>query len=146
MFKRGRLIVLLGPVGVGKSTVIKGLAYELRARGFRVSTTFIKAFHGPSYLLWTLATKLIGLRTDRLAPWYVIPRSGRLKLARILTVLSAYLDAFFTIPFKLLKVLALRALGFYVLSEEYLHSTLIDYVHSYIALGLRGWIVEHRSL
>ncbi|MGC8544237.1 MAG: hypothetical protein ACP5NQ_09865, partial [Vulcanisaeta sp.] len=46
------------------------------------------------------------------------------------------------IPLKLVKVLMLRALGFYVLSEEYMHSTLIDYVYSYVALGLRGWVYE----
>jgi GTPase SAR1 family protein len=140
MPRRGRLIVFLGLVGVGKSTVIRGLANELRARGFRVSTTFIKAFHGPSYLLWMYVTRLLDLRNGRLSPLYVIPRSGRLGLARVLTILSAYLDAFISIPFKLIKVLMLRALGFYVLSEEYMHSTLIDYVHSYIALGLRGWV------
>ena len=142
MPKRGRLIVFLGPVGVGKSTVIKGLANELRARGFRVSTTFIKAFHGPSYLLWILVTRLLGLRTGWLAPWYVIPRSGRLKLVKVLTLLSAYIDAFISIPLKLVKVLMLRALGFYVLSEDYMHSALIDYAHSYIASGLRGWVYK----
>jgi nicotinamide riboside kinase len=62
MPRRGRLIVFLGPVSVGKSTMIRGLATELRAKSFRVSTTFIKAFHGPSYLLWKLTARLLELR------------------------------------------------------------------------------------
>ncbi len=135
MPKRGRLIVFLGPVGVGKSTVIKGLANELRARGFRVSTTFIKAFHGPSYLLWILVTRLLGLRTGWLAPWYVIPRSGRLELARVLTVLSAYIDSLFSLPLRLLWVRMLRALDVYVLSEDYLHSTIFDYIFTIRFMG-----------
>ncbi len=137
MLRRGRLIVFLGPVGVGKSTVIRGLAVELRARSFRVSTVFIKAFHGPSYLLWMFIAGLLGLRIDWIAPWYIIPKSGRLELARALTALSIYLDTFIMIPFKLLKMFMFRALGFYVLSEEYIHSTLIDYVYSCIMLRLR---------
>jgi len=49
MIKRDKLIVFLGSVGIGKSTVIKGLAYVLKARGFRTYRIFIKAFHGSAY-------------------------------------------------------------------------------------------------
>lgn len=137
MPKRGRLIVFLGPVGVGKSTVIKGLANELRARGFRVSTTFIKAFHGPSYLLWRFVIRLLGLRTGWLAPWYVIPRSSRLKLTKMLMNFTMYMDALFVIPLKLLHIYVLKILDFYVLSEEYLSSTIFDYLYACINLGIK---------
>jgi len=71
MARRGRLIVLLGPIGVGKSTIIRGLTQELRARGFRTDTTFIKSFHGPTYALWVLTARLLGLN-GRYAPWFMV--------------------------------------------------------------------------
>jgi len=135
MPRKGRLIVFLGPVGVGKSTVIRGLANELRARGFRTYTIFIKAFHGPSYMLWLFIIKLLGLRRGWLAPWYLMIRSGMLRLAKALTLISAYVDALLSLPLKLFWVYMLRALGIYVLSEDYLRSTIFDYIFTICFMG-----------
>jgi GTPase SAR1 family protein len=140
MARRGRLIVFLGPVGVGKSTIIRGLTQELRARGFRTYTTFIKAFHGPAYALWVLTARLLGLN-GKYAPWFIIPRSGRVNLARTLMTLSIYLDAFFLIPLKLALIRVLRYIGYYVISEEYLNSTIFDYIYSIIDMGTQDEFV-----
>jgi energy-coupling factor transporter ATP-binding protein EcfA2 len=138
MTRRGRLIVFLGPVGVGKSTVIKGLAYVLKARGFRTYRTFIKAFHGPAYILWVLIVKLLGLSVNsKYSPWLLIQRSGRIVLARKLLVLSIYLDAFISIPLKIIIVRVLRRFGYYVLSEEYLQSSLLDHIFTAINLKIK---------
>ncbi len=136
MARRGRVIVFLGPVGVGKSTIIRGLMQELRARGFRTYTTFIKSFHGPAYALWVLTARLLGLN-GKYSPWFMISRSGRVNLARGLTVLSIYLDAFFSIPLKLALTRLLRYFGYFVISEEYLNSTIFDHIYLVIDVGIR---------
>jgi len=130
MPRRGKLIVLLGPVGVGKSTIIGYLSQILKVRGFRTSTVFIKAFHGLAYMLWIFVAKLLGINIKKhYAPWFVIPKSGRISLAKVLGIVSIYLDVFLSIPLKLAKVRLLKAIGHYVLSEEYLCSTLLDYMY-----------------
>jgi energy-coupling factor transporter ATP-binding protein EcfA2 len=128
MPRRGKLIVFLGPVGVGKSTIIRGLTQTLKANGLKVSIVFIKAFHGPSYVLWALMARILGVES-KYAPWFMIARSGRINLAKVLASISLYLDVFFVIPLKLLKIILLRSSGYYVISEEYLYSTLFDYIY-----------------
>jgi GTPase SAR1 family protein len=134
---RGKLVVLLGPVGVGKSTIIRGLTQTLKVNGLKVSTVFIKAFHGPSYVLWALTVRILGIES-KYAPWFIIPRSGRINLAKVLATISLYLDVFFVIPLKLLKITLLRNSGYYVISEEYLYSTLFDYIYSDFDSKMRG--------
>jgi thymidylate kinase len=141
MTKRGKLIALLGPVGVGKSTVIRGLAQALESRGFKTFTLFIKSFHGPAYILWTLTAKLLSLDSSH-APWFTIPKSGRVGLARVLAMLSIYLDALFSIPLKLIIARTLRRAGYWVVSEEYLHSTLFDHMYAIINLKLKGKLIS----
>jgi len=137
MARRGKLIVFLGPVGVGKSTIIRELTKKLRARGFRTYITFIKAFHGPAYALWVLIARLLGLN-GKYAPWFIIPRSGRVNLAKMLMVISIYLDAFFSIPLKLIVTRILRHAGYYILSEEYIQSTLFDYIFTFINFNIKS--------
>jgi GTPase SAR1 family protein len=141
MARRGRLIVFLGPVGVGKSTIIRGLTQELRARGFRTYTTFIKAFHGPAYTLWVLTVRILGLN-GKYAPWFIMPRSGRVNLARTLMVLSIYFDAFLSIPFKLMIIRILRYFKYHILSEEYIQSTLFDYIFAIIDLKIKDKFIN----
>jgi GTPase SAR1 family protein len=138
---RGKLVVLLGPVGVGKSTIIRGLTQTLKVNGLKVSTVFIKAFHGPSYVLWALTVRILGIES-KYAPWFMIPRSGRINLAKVLATISLYLDVFFVIPLKLLKITLLRNSGYYVISEEYLYSTLFDYIYSGFDLKMRGRLMN----
>jgi GTPase SAR1 family protein len=138
---RGKLVVLLGPVGVGKSTIIRGLTQTLKANGLKVSTVFIKAFHGPSYVLWALMARILSVES-KYAPWFMIPRSGRINLAKILATISLYLDVFFVIPLKLLKIILLRNSGYYVISEEYLYSTLLDYIYPGFNLKMRGRLMN----
>jgi len=137
MARRGRVIVFLGPIGVGKSTTIRGLTQELRARGFRTYTIFIKSFHGLAYVLWVLTARLLGLKKGRYAPWFMVSMSGRVNLVRGLTVLSIYLDAFFSIPLKLALTRLLRYFGYFVISEEYLNSTIFDHIYLIIDVGIR---------
>ncbi len=137
MARRGRLIVFLGPIGVGKSTIIRGLTQELRTRGFRTYTTFIKAFHGPAYALWVLTARLLGLN-GKYAPWFIIYKSGYANLAKVLLMLSIYLDTFISIPLKLMIVRTFKCIGYYVISEEYLQSTIFDYIYSIVNARMRN--------
>lgn len=141
MLRRGKLIVFLGPTGVGKSTIIRYLVQALRIRGFRVSTIFIKGYHGPAYVLWVLVAKLLGIK-ESYAPWFIIPRSGRVGLAKVLTMVSMYLDTFLSILLKLMKIKLLRGIGYYIISEEYLHLTLLDYDYSIASLKIKSRFVS----
>jgi len=127
---KGVLIVLLGPVGVGKSSVSNILIRIFRYRGFRAHKSFIKAFHGPSYLLWRSIVSLLGLPKDY-APWYVIRMSGYSSLAKALIIVSAYIDSLLCLPLKIILTRFLEFFRYIVISEEYLHTTLFDYLYSY---------------
>ncbi len=133
---RGILVVFLGPVGVGKSTIIGLLVGVLNTLGIRARRTFLKAFHGLSYVLWASAAKLLALPRGR-ASWYIIPRCGYIGLARALTLVSAYLDAFVNMPMRIFISKLYRLAGFVVLCEEYLYTALYDYLYSYAALNIR---------
>lgn len=140
-WNKGKLIVFLGQVGVGKSTVIRNMLYALKARGLRVSTTSIKSFHVPSYLLWIFMVKILRIRS-KYSPWFAICRTGRIRLAKTLVILSTYVDALLVIPIKLIKINLLRIAKHYILSEEYVHSTLFDYIYSYTNLGINNNIAK----
>ncbi|RLF17222.1 MAG: hypothetical protein DRZ82_10030 [Thermoprotei archaeon] len=134
--RKGILVVFLGPVGVGKSTIIGLLTHVLNTLGIKVRRIFLKASHGLSYLLWSSAAKLLALPEGH-APWYVIPKCGYISLARTLTLVSAYLDAFVNMPTRILISKLYRFTGFVVLCEEYLYTALYDYLYSYAALNVR---------
>jgi len=130
------LIVFLGPVGVGKSTITGLLIRILNTLGIKIHKTFLKSFHGLSYALWASTAKLLAI-PGGCAPWYAIPKCGYTSLARALTLLSAYLDAFINLPARILVSKLFKFVGFMVLSEEYLYTALYDYLYSYIALNIR---------
>ncbi len=135
---KGKLIIFLGPVGVGKSTVIDVLtSYMLRSVNARIHRTFIKSFHGLSYALWVFIAKLLGLPRDY-APWYSVPMRGYVDVARILSLLSASIDALVNMPLKILIIKMLKLMGYTVISEEYLHSTIIDYLYTYAHLNIKS--------
>jgi thymidylate kinase len=141
--RNGRLIVFLGPVGVGKSTIISRLVQELKTRKIKVFTIFIKAFHGSSYILWTFVARILGFKNitkKHYAPWFSIPRSGCINLARVLIIISLYFDTFLSIPLKLMLIKLLKYAGYFVLSEEYIHSTLLEYIYSFIDLKMEGML------
>jgi len=134
MLSRGKLVVFLGPVGVGKSTVIRALLNLSKKRGIKAKSVYIKAFHGPSYLLWKIASHIIAREVNRkLAPWYIVGKINR-NLSRCLLLISVYLDSI-TIPFILiLKVIIPKLLRVNIFVEEYLLGTLFDYIYSFYKL------------
>ena len=136
---KGKLIVIVGPVGVGKSTVINALSKVLSYENVSVMKTFLKAFHGPCFVIWLLATKLINnkrktIKLRKYAPWYILTKFNEV-LARRIALLTSLLDVTFTIPSKLLWINLLKRVGYVVLCEEYLYGTLIDYIYSLISIG-----------
>jgi energy-coupling factor transporter ATP-binding protein EcfA2 len=131
---RGKLVAFLGPVGVGKSTIIRALLSFSKKRRIKAKSVSIKAFHGPSYFLWKIISHIIARKVDsKLAPWYVVGKINR-SLSRCLLLISAYIDSI-TIPFILvLKVIVPRLCGVNIFVEEYLLGTLFDYVYSFYKL------------
>jgi thymidylate kinase len=133
--KRGAFIAFLGPVGVGKTTIIKHLAWRLRQRGLNTLTISIKSYHGLSYVLWFFVARAVKAPKN-FAPWYSIPTIlGLKRVAKVLAILSAYLEVLIHIPLKLIVVILLRRFGFIIISEEYLSATLLDYFLSWRDLG-----------
>jgi thymidylate kinase len=122
-------VAFLGPVGVGKSTVMRYLAEVLRVQGRRVYVGFLKSFHGISYALWFFIARILGLRSrGRYAPWLLLIKAGKVKVAKPLLNLTMYFDAFLFIPAKLLLLRSLKRLGFVVLVEEYAYTSILDYL------------------
>jgi deoxyadenosine/deoxycytidine kinase len=135
MKKRGKFIVFMGPVGVGKSTIVRCLSQTLKMRGLRVLVTFIKSYHGLSYVMWSFVAKLVKAPKGY-APWYSIPTLlGLKRVARVLATLSAYCDAMLFLPIKLAVITLVKRLGFYAISEEFLTVTFLDYLISQKDLG-----------
>lgn len=132
---RKALIAVVGPVGVGKSTMIMLLSDSLREKGISITTTYLKAFHGLSFIIWQLTSKLmfssqkVLLSQSIVAPWYRMSKFHE-KLAWKLTLFTALIDALFSIPIKLLHINILRLVGYTVLCEEYLYGTLTDYMYT----------------
>ena len=125
------MVAFLGPVGVGKSTVMLYLAEVLRIRGQRVHVDVLKSFHGISYALWFFIARILGLRSGgRYAPWLLLIRGGRSRIAKLLLNLTLYFDAYFFIPAKLLLLRLLKRLGFVVLVEEYAYTSILDYLYT----------------
>ncbi|MEM3680048.1 MAG: hypothetical protein QW359_00130 [Metallosphaera sp.] len=135
---KAKIIAVVGPVGVGKSTVIKVLMCFFSKSGLKVKFTYIKAFHGPSYLLWKVVRHVLAPKENsRLAPWYVISKINQ-RIARLLLLISIYLDSI-TIPLMLmLKVRLPKYRGITVLVEEYLLGTLLDYIYSFYKSEMIG--------
>jgi thymidylate kinase len=125
------LVAFLGPVGVGKSTVMHYLAEVLRVQGRRVYVSFLKSFHGASFALWFFIARILGLRSKgKYAPWLLLIKAGKVKVAKPLLNLTMHFDAFLFIPAKLLLLRLLKKLGFVVLVEEYAYTSILDYLYT----------------
>jgi broad-specificity NMP kinase len=125
------LVAFLGPVGVGKSTVMRYLAEVLKIKGQRVLVGVLKSFHGISYALWFFIARILGLRSrGRYAPWLLLIKGRKIEVAKLLLNLAMYFDAFLFIPTKLLLLRSLKRLGFVILVEEYAYTSILDYLYT----------------
>jgi thymidylate kinase len=121
-----RLIVLLGPVGVGKSTQLNLTAQTLRQRGIKVSITQLKALHVFCGIFITLIVAF--LREDSGRNPFRVLRTKRVEVAAKLFPIMALLDVpSFTIRYWLNVALPLK-FGRVVLVEECMYGTLAEYV------------------
>lgn len=135
---KAKIIAVVNPVGVGESAVIKVLTHFFNKGGLKTKSTYIKAFHGPSYLLWKVIRYILALKENgKLASWYVVGKVNK-RIARLLLLTSIYLDSI-TLPFMLVvKVKLPKYLGITVLVEEYLLGTLLDYIYGFYKLEMTG--------
>jgi broad-specificity NMP kinase len=136
----GKLIVFLGPVGVGKSTIIRALLRISRERGIKAKSVYIKAFHGPSYFLWKIISCMITRKANsKLAPWYIVGKINKILSQRLLLI-SIFFDSI-TIPLVVMqKVIMPRLHGTNIFIEEYLLGTLFDYAYSFYEVGRRDYL------
>lgn len=129
----GKVIVLLGPVGVGKSTIANYLLASLNSMNFRTIKTFMKSYHGLSYFLWAIMARMLGIHF-KYAPWYELTRKYK-NLSRVLGLISMYVDILFLV-IKSLWIKLHRSFGYFVLVEECLQSTVLDYLFMHAKLKL----------
>jgi broad-specificity NMP kinase len=64
------------------------------------------------------------------APWLLLIKAGKVKVAKPLLNLTMHFDAFLFIPAKLLLLRLLKKLGFMVLVEEYAYTSILDYLYT----------------
>lgn len=132
-----RLIVFTGTVGSGKSTQIELLAFELRKKGVKIKTAFIKTDHVFAHLLSLfLARVLIKSRKD--------PRRAHVRalieekpvIFKRLFKLWLTLDLFSIALRFLLEIFLPTRMGYTVLIEEYIPATICDYIYFSRAISL----------
>jgi len=125
MIEKNRIIVFLGPVGVGKSTQIRYLSMKYNLLNIKFRNTQFKSLHILSNFLLLFFLKLLGENLDnnpRQLFWTKHRRIGR-RIWPILVLLdmpSSILRFFFTIniPFNFNQL---------IFVEEYLPASIIDY-------------------
>lgn len=130
-----RIIAFVGTVGAGKSTQIRLLASELKARGLRVKTTSIKTGHIFAYLLKVFLAKILVRGRKDVYPIRALIEDkphlfGRIfKFWLTLDMLSISIRFTLTIyiPLKMRRI---------VIVEEYLFATIADYIYLARVLGL----------
>jgi len=146
-----RFIIFFGPVGVGKTTLAEFLRSRLGKKGLRVKITFLKAFHGFSFILWDLVARISHYKKkthnrDYHAPWLHVAQISE-KLAWGLTLITAVIDTFLSIPLRLLQIEFLKLLYDAVICEEYLLGTISDYLFTLLkAKSKRGSSILRFSL
>ena len=135
--KKPRLVAFMGTVGSGKSTQIELLAIELRKKGLKVKTTFLKSNHGFAHLLSFFLTRvLIKNRNDpRRAHVRALIKEEPVIFNRLFK-LWLTLDLFsITLSF-LLKILLPTRMGYTVLVEDYLPATIVNYIYFTRAINI----------
>jgi hypothetical protein len=133
---RIRVVVFLGPVGVGKSTQVGLLRANLSDQGAMVTSTFLKSGHLFSYfLLRMLARGAVGEERRGMPPIGVLI-DQRPSLYRRLFGTWLALDLLSVVIKFLFAIYLPMKSGFMVLVEEGIPATVADYLYLCSALEL----------
>jgi len=131
---RSHLIVFVGTVGSGKSTQMKLLASELRKKGLKIKTTFLKTNHLLARLL-TLILAYILISKNDVYPVRALIEDKPMIFKRLFK-LWLVLDLF-SISLRFLSTIFLPVkMGYIILVEEYIPATISDYIYLNKAIGL----------
>lgn len=127
---RGNIVVFVGPVGAGKTTHLILLEHYLRRCGLRVKRTYLKTV----FILTSTVVRLSNLLRFSEKISYIVHR------------LSVALDLLLNVAIlALLNMVRIRLASRrhnYVLVEEHLPGTLVDYVHAMLVFDLRRWFIR----
>lgn len=121
-----RLIIFAGTVGSGKSTQMR-LIYQLLQRTEKVHRTYLKGFHGLSYILAYFAVRCIGCRDFSWALTALHQKNPSLE-KRLLKLLLL-LDFLEVILLNIAKVFVYLKLGYHVLVEEQVVGYAANHLH-----------------
>ena len=122
------IVVFVGPIGAGKSTHIHLLAKYMRNKKKRVIITCLKSYHlFVNIILYLFEKFLMPRRKSKFHPIRLLFES-RSHVFRRLFRLLAYLDVLSIALKYLLRVYLPSKLGYCILVEDYVLSTLADYM------------------
>jgi len=125
---RPHLIVFLGPRGAGKSTQMMLLASELRKKGLKVKTSYIKTGIILGFLVASFLVKVFVRKKQNKPPFMVLLEEMPLffkKTFRLWPILDLIIV---TVKF-LLGIYVPMKLGYNVLVEDYIPSIITDYIY-----------------
>ena len=135
--KKHRLVVFVGTVGAGKSTQIKLLAFQLRNKGLKVKTAYIRTNHLFAHLLSLILAR--GFIKNRKSPRRAHVRAlieEKPAIFRSIFKLWLALDLFGTSLRFLLTVFLPTRMGYTVLVEDYVSATIFDHIYFSRVLNL----------
>jgi hypothetical protein len=129
MFENSRpqVIAFAGPVGVGKSTQIRLLAYKLRSKRLRVKTTFFLKGHLFSYFLQNILAKILcNSKNSNLSAMRIL-LDGNPGAFKKLFKLWLVTDTVSNCLKFLVSIYIPIKLGYIVLVEDYIPTTIVHY-------------------
>ena len=130
-----RIVAFIGTVGAGKSTQMKLLASELRKKGLKIRTTFLKSNHLFGRLLTLLLARILVKGKKDVYPIRALIENKPI-IFKGLFKLWLILDLF-SISIRFLSTISIPVkMGYTVLVEEYAPATISDYIYLGKAIGL----------
>lgn len=125
---KSRLIVFVGPVGSGKSTHMKLLYLELKRKGLKVKTGFLKTGHLFAFILEVFIAKILTGKRRNVSPIRALIEKKPHLFKRIFGLWLILDLVSITMKFLISIYIPLR-LGYTLIVEEYIPAIISDYIY-----------------
>uniref|UniRef100_A0A7J3SMG3 Deoxynucleoside kinase domain-containing protein n=1 Tax=Fervidicoccus fontis TaxID=683846 RepID=A0A7J3SMG3_9CREN len=137
-----RIIALMGPVGVGKTTTRKYLVLSLRKRGIKAMESNIRLNHAFAYLFLLTVTKI--LRCKGSEPISTLGRYNPRIFVRLFPLWKYLMTLSLVIMYLIRVYFPYRILKRTIVTEDYLPVTVCDliWVATWFGIPLKGLLKE----